>query len=154
MYIPNVFTNVSVKKLLDIDFAIYVDESGETGVVRRGDGKSPPVLKIGGRSDVLESSASREVDSTIKKTTRKEGLITNPSILFPGSSFTPIPPMIHGLFAGPLSIIDNPDLVIGIIAVVAVSRNKSKSYTQYYSESKTAIIDNQELENRLFNVHS
>jgi hypothetical protein len=150
MYIPNIFPDISPRKLVDLDFTMYVDDSGETGIVRRGDGKSPPVLKIGGRSDVLESSASREVDSTIKKTTRKEGLVTNPSILFPASFFTPIPPMIHGLFAGPLSIIDNPDLVIGIIAVYAASDKESKSYSKYYEESETAIIDNQELENRLF----
>lgn len=149
-FIPNPFPETIPIKLLDLEYSLYVNAAGETGVLRKGDGKMPPLLKIGGRSDALESSASREVDSTLQKTTKREGLTTNPATLFPSSFFTPIPPMLQGLFAGPLSIIDNPDLVIGLIAMVSVSRKDEKSYSTYYKETPTRVIDNQELENALF----
>lgn len=150
IFIPNPFPELSTRKLVDISYSVYVDDTGETGIVRKGEGKTAPVLKIGGERDVLESSASREVDSTIRKTTKKEGLSTNPAILFPSSYFTPIPPMLQGMFAGPLSIIDNPDLVIGIISAVAISRTTDKSYSHYHEQTERSVIDNQELEDQLF----
>lgn len=149
IFIANPFADLS-PKLTDIKNIISARaDSGLVEVYRVSDGKQPPILKIGGRSDVLESSASREVDGTIRKTT-KEGLYTNPNVLYPSSFFSAIPPMLTSLFGGPLKLMDNPELVIGLIGIVTLGQTDKDTYSDYHKELPTQIIDNQEIEDRLF----
>lgn len=148
-YIINPFPNLSTK-LARLDSFISIEaDTGLTEFHRRSETDEPSILKIGGRSDKIESSASREVDSTIMKTTKQEGLVTNPNIMLPSSFFTPIPPMVSALLAGPLKLIDNPELLIGMLAIVGLSKSE-KSYTERYKETHNKVIDNQEIEDMLF----
>jgi hypothetical protein len=152
IFAKNPFADIVEIKIGDIQDSIYLnDDTGETAIIRTSDGKTEPVLRIGGAGDKLESSAEREVDSTLRKTTKQEGLTTNPAVLFPSSFFTPIPPMLKGMFAGPLSIIDNPDLLLGLVAIVVATQTESEStYTEHYKNLPTKVIDNQVLEDKLF----
>jgi hypothetical protein len=113
----------------------------------------PPILSVNGATGKKESRADREVEGTYEKQYAKEGLVTNPASIWPPSFFTPQPGVIRGMFSGPLSIVDNPQLIVAIIAIVAISSNtsdkKEKSYSYHYNNLPLQIIDNQELEDVL-----
>lgn len=150
MFTTNPFPETLIgESLVDISYLSYATKKGIVGTIRVGDGQQTPILRVGGPTDILESDASREVDSTMRKTTKQEGLITNPAVLFPSSFFAPIPPMIKGmLFSGPLSIIDNPLIIIAL--VLAASEGDDDKYTTHYKNTPTKVIDNQALEDKLF----
>jgi hypothetical protein len=151
-YTINPYVGFSRAKLENLhNIMSYDADTGKVSVYRHSFNKTLAILAIGGQNDRLESSADREIDSTVTKTTKREGLKTNPFVLFPSTFFTPLPPYLHGSFAGPLSVIDNPSLIISILAVVAASRGDDEdSYEVYYKNLPTKVIDNEELEIALF----
>lgn len=130
---------------------MYASKEGLVGIVRTDPGSHPDLLQLDVGLGKKVSRADSEMEGTVEKTYSKEGMVTNPGINNPGSFFTPIPPIVKTLFGGPLSIIDNPQLLIGLMAVVLLSQDNDED--QYSFHAKTLplqIIDNQELENAFF----
>jgi len=147
--IPHPFNTIG-ETLGDIKNWLYSAANGTVFILSPED--KDPILQIGGPDDEKISTASKETQGTVDRTTYREGLRTNPLINYPSSFIVPIPPWISSVFSGPLSVTNNPELLIAIIAIAAsASGGDEKNYSYYRETLPTMVIDNQELENALFN---
>jgi hypothetical protein len=141
-----------------LDQSIETDVRGNTNFLANTSECSPSLLMLDSSKNKMESRADTESEGTLEKTFSKEGMVTNPTIIWPSSFFMPSPPVLKGMFSGPMSIMENPELLIGIVAIVVAgsitakektSANK-KTYTDHYNNLPLQIIDNQDLENEFF----
>ena len=149
VFITNPFSirEISTRPLEEL---IYASKEGLVGVVRLDPGEHPDLLLLDAERGKSVSRADSEAEGTVEKTYTKEGMVTNPGINNPPSFFTPIAPVVKALFGGPLSIIDNPKLLIGLIAVVVASGSDKEKYSFQAKTLPLQVIDNQELENAFF----
>jgi hypothetical protein len=132
----------------------YYTSDSTFGIMRSSTEESPDLMNFNAENGSTESRASKETEGTYEKTYSKEGLFANPTSIWPSSFFFPSPPVLKGLFSGPAALIDNYQLLVGIIAVVAVSSTGGDSndvrYSQHYRTLPQQVIDNQDLENQFF----
>lgn len=150
VFIPNPFGEGEIDER-PIHEIIYASKQGLVGFVSVSPGEHPDLLQLDTERNRSVSRADSEMEGTVEKTYSKEGMVTNPGINNPGSFFTPIPPVVKSLFGGPLSIIHNPQLLIGLVAVVLVSQTSEKDKYTFHSNTLPAqVIDNQELEDKFF----
>jgi hypothetical protein len=150
-YVNNPDTSINGITVGDIADWVYASAAGQVFFMPNSAGKADPVLTIGGEDHEIISTARHETEGTIDKTSYKEGVRTNPLVLFPSSFFTPIPPWLNSLMPGPLATLSNPTLLVTIIAVVAAAhKEEDDSYSYSRRTLPTKVIDNQELEDQLF----
>jgi len=151
-YVSTPSTDINGETPSNIKNWVYASDAGKVSFISPTPGKSIPVLQIGGEDHEIIATSSNVTDGTIDKIYYKEGVRTNPLSLFPSSFFTPIPPQIHSLMPGPLSVISNPNLLIAIITIVAAADKESDndSYSHNKITLPVKVIDNQELEDKLF----
>jgi hypothetical protein len=151
-YVRNPLVTPRLNSTRDTEDIVVSSPDGNVRFLSVTKSPGPDVLQIDTKNSRKISRADREVEGTAEKTYTKEGLVTNPGMTFPGAFFSPIPPVVRGMLAGPLSLIDNPALIIGLIVVVAgsSSADKKDKYTTHYNTLPDQVLDNQELEDQFF----
>jgi hypothetical protein len=149
--VSNPFTDLNGSSVSDVKNWLYASSIGKIFILQPGEDNKTPVLQIGGPENEQISTADKVTDGTIEKTYFKEGMQTNPLSIYPSSYFMPVPPQINSTLPGPLSVISNPELLITIIAVTAAATKKEEDTYSYHKKTlPTKVIDNQEMEDMLF----
>ena len=153
--VTNPIGDLGGSKVAEVKSWLWANSLGKIFVAAPGEEVKDPVFQIGGPSNEQISTADKVTEGTIEKTSYKEGLQTSPLIVYPSSFFMPITPWINTKLPGPLSVIQNPELLITIIAVVAAAVYTEEDGKNKYSYHKKTlpvkVTDNQEMEDMLFN---
>ena len=139
-------------RILPNDLMQTTDQNGTVNFHRPTDKPSAPVFTVGGPDNVRIDRAETIVNGTRQQSYLMEGLVSNPASVFPSSYFFPNKPLLFQPYGVVQDVIDNPSLLIGIIAMLALSDKKSNKhiYTYNYKTLPLAITDNEEIERKLF----
>ena len=140
-----------LSKLQNLNDYIYIDDDGEMAVILATGEKTDPILRVGGGSRImLDHAQRRHVGTTLH--TSDSGLVSNPMQKFPSAPFFPIPEYLTSLFTGVTPFIENPMLMVGLMAIILLlKREEDKAtYTHNYKVMSQLVVDNEELERELF----
>jgi hypothetical protein len=145
---PYVVSPFELDKTRLIDQNIYVTNDGKLTLVPEAESKTLKDFVVG--NGIRYDAAYQIVNGTNAQQFYREGLMVNPLNIFPSSFFTPVANVIPNIF-GPLSFVENKEMILGILAVALLSdKNSQDKYTHKYNNIPTQIIDNKDIEKELF----
>jgi len=139
----------ATEEYIPLEEQMTVKDDGLFEVHRASRLDESPSMSIGGPSNVRIDTADRIVNGTAFQAYSKEQLITSPTITLPSAHFAPNPGLISSIFS-PLSLVQDPAILLGLIAIVALSDRNSSRYTSTYNILPTQVIDNEPIEKELF----
>jgi hypothetical protein len=133
-----------------VDRYAYIDgEEKSFKVFPPGPAEMPTSFEVGGTKKVRIDTAEHIVNGTAFQGFSSQMLMTTPTITFPSSSFTPNPGLISTL-TSPSSVLSDPYMLIGIVALLATGKQKEEKFTYRYVNLPTTVIDNKGLNTRLY----
>jgi len=138
----NIFSDV----YQNITNILKITKEGVFHMIGMTDKPEAPFMEVG-KGKFTDHAKNRHKGT--RHYTTDDGWVANPTSHLPSSSFTPGPPVISSLFTGPLPFVDNPAMLLGIIALIDSSES-SYNYSSTYNRVDTVVIDNKELDNELF----
>lgn len=128
---------------------LFADE--KRGVTFFGDTEyAAPIVQAGGPNNTFSTKTEDNSQLSNNMTYTADGTVVNPFSNKPSASFFPNSNVLMNIFSPLSSIVDNPYLVVGLIAM-GVSDNKGSDplHSKSYIELPLNIIDNQAIKDDL-----
>ena len=131
---------------------IYVSKEGRMDLFNASEQATTPAMSVGGpQSNLRTPTINQHQWGSRKHSYMDEGTQDNPLGQQAPSYFSPTPSVVSSLFSPLGSLVDNPGLIVGLMALVALQNSNGKdTYTVIQKTLPTNIIDNAEVEKELF----
>lgn len=134
------------------DYWVHVDGGGTLTLHSAAPSRSAPMLSIGGGNQTFKSNEQQRIFNTTRQSYTQEAQMNNPLQVFTSSFFTPVPSLISSIFSPLTSVVENPQLVLGLLALVLLNEDaeNKKNYTYDYKVLPPKVQDNDAIEAVLF----
>jgi hypothetical protein len=124
---------------------LHIDQDGTAKILPPGPDKKEAFLSAGGPSDTLVVNSSRNSWGTRRNSYKQEGTIDSPLAVNPSAHFYPAPNVITDMKTAWTTLVDNPAIIMGLLAIAINPLDKKTHYTTVYKNLPLVITD---LENK------
>lgn len=128
---------------------IYKEEGKPVKTYASEDSKTAPVSEVGGDDMKVITRGEFNAQSAKNMAYTAEGTIDSPFADKPSAAFFPNSNVIKNIFSPLSSVVDNPYLMIGLIALASLDDNDSDSHTVNYINLPQKVTDNQQIKDDL-----